>query len=105
VDVLSVRQKMEDRIPVIEIDLTNVSSSEELHTALKEALEFPSFYGMNWDAFWDAITGLVEMPETLRFKGWAVFSQRHPEEAHYLSSCLDDMTLQYPKWASNVERL
>jgi RNAse (barnase) inhibitor barstar len=96
---------MEDRIPVIEIDLTNISSSEDLHTALKEALEFPSFYGMNWNAFWDAITGLIEMPETLRLKGWAVFSQRLPDEAQYLSSCLDYLTQQFPEWSSKVERI
>jgi ribonuclease inhibitor len=94
---------MEDRIPVIEIDLTNVSSSEALHTALKEGLEFPSFYGMNWATFWDVISGLVEMPETLRFKGWAEFSQLLPEEAHHLSRCLDDMAQQYPMGSSNVE--
>ena len=33
-------------------------------------LNFPEFYGMNWDAFWDTITGLVELPERVTIKGW-----------------------------------
>jgi RNAse (barnase) inhibitor barstar len=96
---------MEARTPVIEIDLTKVSSSEELHNTLKEALGFPSFYGGNWNAFWDAITGLVDMPEILRLKGWSVFNRRLPDEAHQLSSCLEDLARQYPMWSSKVEHL
>lgn len=96
---------METRIPLVEIDLSRVSSAHELQSVLKESLGFPSFYGMNWNAFWDAITGLVEMPETLRLQAWEDFSHRLPSEARQLSSCLEDMKRQYPSLASNVEQL
>ena len=49
------------------IDVSNVKTVEELHKILKSRLEFPGFYGMSWDSFWDAITGLVELPEELVF--------------------------------------
>ncbi|MFE3767790.1 barstar family protein, partial [Streptomyces sp. NPDC059104] len=53
------------------IDVGSARSERDLHGALKRELGFPSFYGMKWDAFWDAMTGLVGMPERLRFVRWA----------------------------------
>ena len=73
---LIVRQKHMSRVQLVEIDLRAITSAEELHSLLMESLNFPGWYGANWDAFWDAITGLVEMPYTVRFLGWAQFSQR-----------------------------
>lgn len=49
------------RVQLVEIDLRAITSAEELHSLLMESLNFPGWYGANWDAFWDAITGLVEM--------------------------------------------
>jgi RNAse (barnase) inhibitor barstar len=90
------------RVQLVEIDLRAISSAEELHSLLMESLTFPGWYGANWDAFWDAITGLVEMPYTVRFLGWAQFSQRLPREAVLLKECLNEMQNEYPQFASKV---
>ena len=58
------------RLDLVIIDVTNVNTSNELQSIIKNKLDFPEFYGMNWDAFWDAITGLVELPKRLVIKGW-----------------------------------
>ncbi|MFF9839264.1 barstar family protein [Streptomyces sp. NPDC013740] len=63
------------------IDVGSVRSERDLHGVLRRELGFPSFYGMNWAAFWDAITGLVEMPSELRFVHWAVLECRAPAAA------------------------
>ncbi|MFJ9520605.1 CPCC family cysteine-rich protein [Kitasatospora sp. NPDC101801] len=65
----------------VTIDVSAVSNERDLHRLLKQDLRFPSFYGMNWDAFWDAITGLVEMPGELCFVHWAELELRAPEAA------------------------
>lgn len=57
----------------VEISLIGISSSIQLRKALADSLDFPTFYGCNWDAFWDAITGLVEMPMLIKFIGWSEF--------------------------------
>lgn len=90
------------RIQLVEIDLRAIISAEELHSLLMESLNFPRWYGANWDAFRDAITGLVEMPYTVRFLGWAQFSQRLPREAALLKECLTEMQGEYPQFASEV---
>jgi len=51
---------METREAELTIELIGVCSSRALHKRVMTALRFPDFYGHNWDAFWDAITGLVE---------------------------------------------
>lgn len=74
----------------------SVRSERDLHEVLKRELGFPSFYGMNWDAFWDAVTGLVEMPKRLRFVRWAELEPRVPLAANVLSDQLKryDETVQ-----------
>ena len=94
---------MDERPESITIDLSEVSDRGALHDVLARSLDFPAFYGRNWAAFWDAITGLVEMPVRLRLLGWSSLEARLPEEAHSLRACLLDATEQYPKWSAIVE--
>ncbi|MFJ4850997.1 MULTISPECIES: CPCC family cysteine-rich protein [unclassified Streptomyces] len=68
-------------LPRVVIDVGAVRGDRDLHAVLKRELGFPSFYGMNRAAFWDAITGLVPMPAELCFTGWAGLERRVPESA------------------------
>ncbi|MFF3845719.1 barstar family protein [Streptomyces sp. NPDC002328] len=83
------------------IDLTEVRSAEELQRLLQQELLFPDFYGRNWNAFWDAITGLVELPYDLTFTGWPTFSTALPPEARQLRRLLDDYLSEYGKYAKS----
>lgn len=94
---------MDDRREFVVVDLSGVSTSDGLHKKLAHALEFPDFYGRNWAAFWDAITGLVQMPHRLRLAGWQSFAARLPKEAESMKGCLEDMTQLFPNWAPVVE--
>jgi len=83
---------------IVSIDVGNIQDSSELHSLLKKELEFPDFYGMNWDAFWDAITGLVELPETLSFEGWDKLKTVLPEDSQILNSLLNKFNEEHPSW-------
>jgi len=91
------------RIALIEINLGNVSTPQELHQLLMESLDFPHWYGRNRDAFWDAITGLVEMPETLRLLGWKKFSNTFPKDAMLMQKFLDKRKTFYSNETLNIE--
>jgi ribonuclease inhibitor len=95
----------EPRKKQVNIDLNNIETSKQLQIVLKEKLEFPDFYGKNWNAFWDAITGLVELPETIVFENWKTLKQKLPEEANYLKTTLNEFNEKYPKWKSEVKFL
>lgn len=45
-----------ERVTRVTLDVSNIATETELHEQLKEQLQFPAHYGMNWDAFWDVIT-------------------------------------------------
>ena len=90
------------RSSVIKIDLSSIKKSDELHSALSNSLNFPGWYGRNWDAFWDAISALVEMPKELEFYGWNVFSERMPHHAKMLQQCLTQLAAEFPELAPEV---
>ena len=71
------------------INVENVKDSQELHKLLKSELEFPHFYGMSWDAFWDAITGLVQLPEVTIIKGYKILKKDLPQDAEILVNTLE----------------
>ncbi|KVT14813.1 ribonuclease inhibitor [Burkholderia sp. MSMB1078WGS] len=87
----------------VEIELGDIGSTEQLHVRLMKMLNFPDWYGRNWNAFWDAITALVDMPLVLRLKGWSEFERHFPRDAKLMRNCLEDMARQYPASASRVE--
>lgn len=73
-----------------------VRDAESLHGLLRRALGFPDWCGANWNAFWDAITGLVEMPETLVLRDWDVLASRLSRDAFDLLDLLLHAEGTYP---------
>ncbi|MDG9671272.1 barstar family protein [Hahella sp. CR1] len=81
----------------MQINVESVTSEKELHAVLARSLGFPEFYGKNWDAFWDSITGLVAMPNELEFIGSAHLRTVLPEAYQKLRSCLAELKQQFPE--------
>ena len=94
---------LDDRKEIVTIDLREVISSKDLQIVLMEKLEFPDFYGKNWNAFWDSITGLVEMPQKIIFLGWDTFSVKLPKDAEMLRNLFEDFNKDFPMWKCEVE--
>lgn len=87
----------------ITIDLKGVSTKEKLQILLKQKLDFPDYYGENWDAFWDTITGLVELPEKITFEHWSDLEKTIPNEANSLQEMLNNFNKKYPMMKSEIE--
>ncbi|MEG0882780.1 MAG: barstar family protein [Janthinobacterium sp.] len=86
----------------VTIDLSEINSPRQLHAALAAALGFPAMYGMNWDAFRDAITGLVDMPQQLELRGWPAFAARLPHDAAILQRSLARLAQEMPDQAAQL---
>ncbi|EAG1698168.1 barnase inhibitor [Listeria monocytogenes] len=80
----------------VTIDLKKVSTKEELQILLKRNLDFPDYYGRNWDAFWDTITGVVELPEKIIFENWLDLEESIPDEANSLKEMLENYNKKCP---------
>jgi len=78
------------------IDLTGIDTKAAFHLLLKRKLGFPEWYGANWDAFWDAICGLVEMPDCLVLRNWQAFAQACPNDMQMLRETIAGYNQEMP---------
>ena len=47
------------------LDFSKIEHWSEFHQIIKDELDFPEYYGKNWDAFWDCLTEMVDDEELL----------------------------------------
>ncbi|NKF50278.1 ribonuclease inhibitor [Shewanella sp. WXL01] len=87
----------------MQIDLSTIKTEEQLHALLSSALSFPDFYGHNWDAFCDSITGLVNLPANIEFTGSQEFRLAMPSSYHQLTTGFTDLKIEHPNINCSVE--
>jgi RNAse (barnase) inhibitor barstar len=87
------------------IDVSEVATADQLQILLMRELRFPRWYGRNWDAFNDAVTGLVLLPRVLTFVGWGELRRRLPRDAKMMKSILDDYCALPRHWSSQINYL
>lgn len=75
----------------VEVDVAGLTKEEAVHERLAVAFGFPSYYGKNWDAFWDCVSTLNPMPQKIRIRGLESLANSLPREAALLKKCLADL--------------
>ena len=83
------------------INLEHVVNIDHFHEIFMEKFNFPDYYGKNWDAFWDTITGIVELPKILKLKNWKKFKKQ--KQFKNDSKILEKIISDYNKEFSNKE--
>jgi ribonuclease inhibitor len=78
------------------IDLTGIDTKAAFHMLMKSQLGFPDWYGVSWDAFWDAIIAVVEMPDCVVLQHWQAFAQACPKDMVILRDILANYPLEKP---------
>ena len=80
------------------LDMSGILDEETLHEYLSKKLNFPGYYGYNFDAFWDCITDEEQssMPEHLIVEGLAEFKRLLPQQHSLFVSCLKDYERKLP---------
>lgn len=72
------------------IDLTGIRTKAAIHQLFKEQLGFEDWYGPSWDAFWDSIVAVVEMPPVLTLTHWEEFAEACPRDMAILRQVVQD---------------
>jgi len=70
------------------IDFTNVKDYLEMHFVIRDALDWPDYYGCNWDAFWDCLTNMVGRPIHIEILGLDVIERRFDNAAKMMVDTL-----------------
>ncbi|MCA8829055.1 barstar family protein [Hymenobacter pini] len=76
------------------LDLTGITSKAAIHQLFKEKFGFEDWYGANWDAFWDSIVAIVEMPPVLTLINWQEFAEHCPRDMQILREVIDDYAVE-----------
>ena len=75
----------------IELNVSGIFDERSLHHYLFKMLNFPEYYGSNWDAFDECIRD-VEVPKKLIISHFAELQSKVPRGARLLKECLDDFS-------------
>lgn len=80
----------------VTIDLSGVNTKPAIHQAFKQHLGFPDWYGPSWDALWDAIIAVVEMPDEVVLVNWQEFAEACPKDMQILRQIIADYQVEKP---------
>jgi RNAse (barnase) inhibitor barstar len=70
------------------IDFTDIQNYFDIHRIIAEALDFPEWYGCNWDAFWDLITDMIGEPLHIEILGLGNLKRIHEPEVDIMMNIL-----------------
>ena len=70
------------------IDFSNVKYYMEMHKIIQVSLNFPDYYGCNWDAFWDCLTDMYGEAIYIEIIGFDVIERKFGDAATKITSIL-----------------
>ncbi len=82
---------------VIKLDLTGCKSLLKIHERIREAFDFPGWYGKNWDAFWDSLWSYMEA-NRVEIAGESNLPEKLKKEINIMNRLLDDMEKECSKY-------
>ena len=86
------------RLEELTIDVSGILDDQTLHEYLFKVLQFPGYYGFNFDALWDCISCDEQsvMPQRLIVKGMSELKQASPDTYALFMECLKDYQKEFP---------
>ena len=70
------------------IDFTDVEYYYEMHFVIRDALDWPDYYGCNWDAFWDCLRDMSGRPLHVEIIGLDVIEKKFGDEVREMIDLL-----------------
>lgn len=58
---------VENQVKQFVLDFSKCTSIGEIYAVIKRELELPEWFGDNLSAFWDGLTGMIEVPAVIVF--------------------------------------
>lgn len=84
-------------ISIVKLDLAAITTVTDLHETIERLFTFPSYYGKNWDAFYDCMSDVLYYSQVkLELKGMRYFSKRFPRDAKIFLNALKELKGEHP---------
>ena len=87
---------------IITLDLTGCKYLGELHQRIKEAFDFPDFYGENWDAFWDLLWSECDADKIV-IMGEKTVSEELKPSIEMINKILQELKEDRKKYGDQIE--
>ena len=82
---------MDQKIREHTVDFADVKYYLQFHDVIRDSLEFPAYYGRNWDALWDCLYEIAGEPIHIQIKNLEVLQERgFAEEAQMFIDILKE---------------
>lgn len=73
------------------LDFSQIKYFGDIHKVIKNELDFPDYYGENWDAFWDCLTDMVGRAINIEIIGLDRAYKLFGKEAEMICSILKEL--------------
>lgn len=73
------------------LDFSKYKTAADMHEDFKQVFDFPDYYGNNWDAFWDCISGFANVKTNIEIRGFKTFEKLRPKDAKIFRECMNDL--------------
>ncbi len=70
------------------LDFRGVEYYLEMHKIIQKSLDFPDYYGCNWDAFWDCLTDMYGEQIHIEIVGLEIVESKFEDAASQMVSIL-----------------
>lgn len=84
------------------IDFTNIEYYSEVHSVIKSSLDFPDYYGCNWDAFWDCLTDMYGEKMHIKIMGLEIVKHKFDDIADKLVEILKEFKHAYKMFENDI---
>lgn len=81
---------------MILLDLSGIIDKETFHEYISKKMDFPGYYGQNFDAFWDCFLDLDE-DSHIRVEGLIELKKNLPQTYEKFIQCVNDYNKEYGK--------
>ena len=72
------------------VDFSKVNHYLEMHAVIMYSLDFPDYYGCNWDAFWDCLNDMYGDPTYIKIIGIEVIERKFGDAADKMIGILKE---------------
>ena len=80
------------------VDFTNVKYYLEMHAVIEKSLDFPDYYGCNWDAFWDCLNDMYGTSIHIEIIGIEVIERKFGNAAEKMIGILKEFKRDWDRF-------